>query len=83
MSPQRILITGGAGFIGSNLACHLQRAFPSAQIVCMDNLYRRGSELNVVRLQDRGIHCHRGDIRSLDDEFEEICEAFQREKYVK
>lgn len=66
MSPQRILITGGAGFIGSNLACHIQGVFPSAQIVCMDNLYRRGSELNVARLQDRGIRCHRGDIRFLD-----------------
>jgi CDP-paratose 2-epimerase len=66
VNPTRILITGGAGFIGSNLACHLRETFPSAQIVCMDNLYRRGSELNVIRLQERGISFHRGDIRFMD-----------------
>lgn len=66
MFPTRILITGGAGFIGSNLACHLRQVFSSAQIVCMDNLYRRGSELNVLRLQQCGISFHRGDIRFMD-----------------
>jgi CDP-paratose 2-epimerase len=58
----RILITGGAGFIGSNLALNLGRAFPEAAIVCMDNLYRRGSELNVPRLQEAGVRFHRGDV---------------------
>src|ERR1043166_3554968 len=58
----RILITGGAGFIGSNLALHLCRTSPDAVVVCMDNLYRRGSELNVPRLEKAGVRFHRGDV---------------------
>ena len=50
----RILITGGAGFIGSNLALATRAAFPAAEVVCMDNLHRRGSELNVPRLAQAG-----------------------------
>jgi CDP-paratose 2-epimerase len=59
----RILITGGAGFVGSNLALALRAGMPSAEVVCMDNLYRRGSELNVPRLQAAGAQFHRGDVR--------------------
>lgn len=59
----KILITGGAGFVGSNLALALKTAWTDAEIVCMDNLYRRGSEWNVPRLEKAGIHFHRGDVR--------------------
>lgn len=59
----KILLTGGAGFIGSNLAIALKEAFAGAEIVVMDNLYRRGSELNVPRLQKAGVEFHRGDVR--------------------
>ena len=62
----RILITGGAGFVGSNLSLALRAAFPTAEIVCMDNLYRRGSELNVPRLDDAGVTFQPGDVREPD-----------------
>ena len=59
----RILITGEAGFVGSGLALHLRQACSDATVVCMDNLYRRGSELNFPRLQKAGVEFHRGDVR--------------------
>lgn len=62
----RILITGGAGFVGSNLAIALKRNSPAASVVCMDNLYRRGSELNLPRLKADGVQFHQGDVREPD-----------------
>jgi CDP-paratose 2-epimerase len=61
----RILITGGAGFVGSNLAVSLKSSFPEAAVVCMDNLYRRGSEINVPRLQSAGVQFQKGDVREI------------------
>ncbi len=62
-APESILITGGAGFVGSSLALHLKARWPRSRIVSMDNLYRRGSELNVPRLENAGIEFAKGDIR--------------------
>lgn len=59
----RVLVTGGAGFVGSSLAVALRVAFPHGSVVCMDNLYRRGSELNLPRLREHGIAFHWGDVR--------------------
>jgi CDP-paratose 2-epimerase len=59
----RIFVTGGAGFVGSNLSLILQATFPAAEIVAMDNLYRCGSELNIPRLEKIGVKFHRGDVR--------------------
>ncbi len=58
-----ILLTGGAGFVGSNLCLALRQAFPQAVVTAMDNLHRRGSELNVPRLGAAGVRFHRGDVR--------------------
>lgn len=59
----RVLITGGAGFVGSHLALALRREFLDAKIVCLDNLYRRGSELNLQRLREQGVSFCWGDVR--------------------
>jgi CDP-paratose 2-epimerase len=64
---ERILITGGAGFIGSNLAHAFKRDRPSASVVAFDNLKRRGSELALSRLRAGGVEFMHGDIRSIDD----------------
>lgn len=63
-SPESILVTGGAGFVGSSLALHLKASFPRTRVVGMDNLYRRGSELNLPRLQAAGVEFIKGDIRN-------------------
>ena len=59
-----ILITGGAGFVGSSLALRLKEEFPDSSIVCMDNLYRRGSDLNRARIEEAGISFVKADVRS-------------------
>ena len=63
----RILVTGGAGFVGSSVALALKLATPDAQITAFDNLHRRGSELNLARLRESGVAFVHGDIRSLAD----------------
>lgn len=35
---RKIMITGGAGFIGSNLCCYLISNFPDAYVICIDNM---------------------------------------------
>lgn len=63
----RILITGGAGFVGSSLAIALKSNYPAYQIFALDNLKRRGSELNISRLKKAGVEFVHGDIRSKED----------------
>lgn len=62
-----ILITGGAGFVGSNLAVLLKEEDPSREILALDNLKRRGSELNLPRLRRAGVRFVHGDIRNRED----------------
>src|SRR5947209_7553294 len=63
----RLLVTGGAGFVGSNLAVGLAARHPEWELVALDNLWRRGSELNLPRLEEAGVGFVKGDVRSFDD----------------
>ncbi len=63
----RVLITGGAGFVGSNLAVSLAARHPDWEILALDNLYRRGSELNLPRLEQAGVEFVEGDVREPED----------------
>lgn len=64
---RRILITGGAGFIGGNVAVALASGHPGWEIVSLDNLNRRGSELNLPRLREAGVRFVHGDVRQPGD----------------
>jgi|TARA_B100001093_G_C26794737_1_gene1000593 CDP-paratose 2-epimerase len=46
----KILITGGCGFVGSNIAIFLKKKLKNANIFSLDNLFRKGSEINQKRL---------------------------------
>lgn len=64
---QTILITGGAGFVGSHLAILLKSHYADKRVICLDNLKRRGSELNLPRLKKHGVEFVHGDIRNRED----------------
>jgi CDP-paratose 2-epimerase len=63
----KLLITGGAGFVGTSLALAFKRESPQASIVAFDNLRRRGSELNIGILRRHGIDFVHGDVRARSD----------------
>jgi CDP-paratose 2-epimerase len=64
---QHVLITGGAGFIGTNLAAHLL-ARTDAAVTIFDNLSRPGVELNLAWLKTLDgsgrLRFIRGDVRN-------------------
>jgi CDP-paratose 2-epimerase len=64
---KRLVITGGAGFVGGNLAVALKQAMPQTEILAVDNLHRRGSEYQLSRLMENGVSFQRGDVRIMDD----------------
>ena len=64
---RKVLITGGAGFVGSCLGLGLAQRYPDWQITALDNLKRRGSELNLPRLKQAGIEFIHGDVRNIED----------------
>ncbi|MDR2462182.1 MAG: hypothetical protein LBD30_00165 [Verrucomicrobiales bacterium] len=67
MSLDRILITGGCGFVGSTIALHFREKLPRARVVALDNFHRHGSELNAERLRENGVEVLRGGARLRGD----------------
>ena len=62
-----ILITGGAGFVGSSLALAFAREGAGHDIIAFDNLRRRGGEFNLPLLKAAGVKFVHGDIRQPGD----------------
>lgn len=63
----KIVIAGGAGFVGSTLCIRLKNKYPQYEIVAFDNLKRRGSELNLKEFLNLNIEFVHGDIRNIED----------------
>jgi dTDP-glucose 4,6-dehydratase len=62
-SLKRLLIAGGAGFIGSNFARFISRTRPEVEITVLDKLTYAGNPANLAELEGRhGYRFVRGDI---------------------
>jgi len=71
----RVLVTGGAGFIGSNFVRYLVAAHPEDDVVVLDALTYAGNRANLAPLEAEGrVRFVRGDIAN-----EELVEHLLRE----
>ena len=50
MEIKNILVPGGCGFVGSNISIYLKKNLKKSKIYSLDNLSRKGSNLNYKRL---------------------------------
>jgi len=64
---KRVVVTGGAGFVGGNLAVKLKENFEGIEVIALDNLHRDGSKLHLERLERSGVKFINGDVRFMDD----------------
>jgi dTDP-glucose 4,6-dehydratase len=61
---KRILVTGGAGFIGSNFVRYMLNTYPEVHIINLDALTYAGNRENLTDLEDEPRHLfYHGDIR--------------------
>ncbi len=63
LNGSRVLVTGGAGFIGSNFVHHFLGRFPGAHVVVLDALTYAGRRENLEGLSARSLTFQHGDIR--------------------
>lgn len=62
---QSILVTGGAGFIGSNFIPYLLETYPDYQLINLDKLTYAGNPENLKEVEDsQRYHFVKGDIRN-------------------
>ncbi|GEN87330.1 dTDP-glucose 4,6-dehydratase [Oceanobacillus sp. FSL W8-0428] len=62
-----ILITGGAGFIGSNFIQYYQRKYPDQQLINIDKLTYAGSLNNLTEVENKeNYHFIQGDIADIN-----------------
>jgi dTDP-glucose 4,6-dehydratase len=88
LSPvMKILVTGGAGFIGSNFVHYVSRIRPDWQIVVLDSLTYAGNQKNLAGINDSQLKFVKGDICDMKtvDQLVSECDAvvhFAAESHV-
>ncbi len=74
----KILVTGGAGFIGSNFIYYLLSKYPEDKIVCLDALTYAGNLRTLEKaIRNENFKFEKGDISDRDTVFS----MFEREKF--
>ena len=74
----RFLVTGGAGFIGSNFIQHLLARVPGSKVIVVDNLSFAGNKLNLDELPKSRVSFIKTDI----NETRRMTQLFRRVDYV-
>jgi CDP-paratose 2-epimerase len=64
-NDMKVLITGGCGFIGSNIAIFLKKKIKKSVIHSLDNLSRNSSKINLRRLKKKKIKNFNADISNI------------------
>lgn len=85
-----IIVTGGAGFIGSNFIFHMMREYPEYRVVCLDNLTYAGNLNTLSDVLDKpNFRFVKGDIndrktvyRLFEEEQPDIVINFAAESHV-
>ena len=60
--PERIVVTGGCGFIGSNFVHHVVREHPGVHVTVLDKLTYAGNPDNIAGLPSGRVELVVGDI---------------------
>ena len=90
MSMLTIIVTGGAGFIGSNFIFHMLEAYPDYRIVCLDKLTYAGNLSTLKFVMDKpnfrfvklNICDREGIYRLFEEEKPDIVVNFAAESHV-
>ena len=72
----KILITGGCGFLGSNLACHY--LLENSDVTIIDALYREGSHENLNWLKNLNLKSNLNFVEADVSDHEEITKVFAK-----
>ena len=67
MDKKTIIVTGGAGFIGSNFIYYMLKKYPNYKIVCLDSLTYAGNLSTLKKaMENENFRFVKGDIRDAE-----------------